>query len=118
MKETGSQKAYDKVFAHVRHQLVDNVGAEKLISLYKIYTEELHDEDPVSSAQKLSDRLVRDFHASLTTTKLSNKQGVIIYNKVLTTEEACRRANFDRNGLKEAAHYLRNVLLDTKRMIN
>ena len=38
IKEHGSKTAYGKVHNYVQHHLVDNVGADKLHLLYKMYT--------------------------------------------------------------------------------
>jgi len=115
ISEHGSMTAYGTIREYVKRHLVDNVGAEKLQSLYKMYTESLNEEDPTSSAQRLCETLMQDFHASLTISKFSNKQGVIIHNRVLTSDEACKRVNFDNNGLTEAAHYLRIVILGARK---
>ena len=50
----------------------------------------------------------------LKTCKSSNKDGLIIHNHHLTADAAIRRANFDDNGIKEAAFYLRSLILPSK----
>jgi hypothetical protein len=112
--KTQTSPVYVKVKTFVQEHIVDNEGSRRLQGLLVVYTEDFESTDPLSSAQKLSERLQKEF-SCIITTKLSNKQG-ILYNKVLSTETASRRANFDLNGLKEVAHYIRELIISTNRV--
>ena len=108
------EQALAAVKSHVQETLIDNQGAEKLASLLQRYTDALGYDETAYSAQKLCDRLLKDFPGALKTYKRTNKEGLVLYNHLLETEVAYRRANFDPHSLKEAAFYLRKCILSSK----
>ena len=55
-------------------------------------------------------RLFKTFPDQLKQCKLSNKQGIIIYNNTLSEDTANRRAMFDHTLIVEAAFYLRGLI--------
>lgn len=64
---------------------------------------------PDSSAQKLCDRLFKEFDSL--TSRLSSKHGTVLHNKALASGTAIGQANFDKNSLKEAVFHLRKVIV-------
>ena len=117
-KEKTPQVSHQVVFAivksYVKQTLVDIQGSEKLLSLHKRYIDALGIKDTSYKSQNLCDKLLKEFAGVLKTCKSSNKDGLIIHNHHLTAEAAIRRANFDDNGIKEAAFYLRSFILSSK----
>jgi hypothetical protein len=108
------EKAIDSIKLHVQQTLIDNEGAEKLTSLFARYIGIIGTDDTSYTSQKLCERLLNAFPVVLSTCKHTNKEGVIVHHHSLGTDNAIKRANFDDNSLKEAAFYLRNLILVSK----
>ena len=112
--QVSHQVAFEIVKSYVKQTLVDIQGSEKLLSLHKRYIDALGIKDTSYKSQNLCDKLLKEFAGVLKTCKSSNKDGLIIHNHHLRAEAAIRRANFDDNGIKEAALYLRSLILRWK----
>ena len=62
-------------------------------------------------AQTLGEKILREYPKYLCSCKLTNKQGIVIYNASISKETAIRRAQKDDQSIKEAAMYLRSKIL-------
>lgn len=107
---TSHQKAFDILKIHIVETLIDLEGAELLTSLHARYLRDLADEHSTYSAASLCDKIIQAFPDQLKQCKLSNKQGIIIYNNTLSEDAANRRAMFDHTIIVEAAFYLRGLI--------
>ena len=90
--------------------MITNQGAELLTSLHKIYMENLKPMDSTYAAQTLCEKISREYPSQLKTFKPNNRQGVIVYNALLSQDSAVKRANCDENSVKEAAFHLRTIM--------
>ena len=104
----------EKINDYVKKTLIDNLGAEKFTSLLERYTDIVGAVETSYTAQKLSEKLLKDFPYLLKTCKRSNKEGVVVYNHLLESDDAYKRAIFDVHSLKEAAFYLRKLILSSE----
>ena len=109
-KSQAHNSAFERLQFHIQETLVDNEGAEFLISLHKHYVSHLDIDDSTYSAQSLCQKILKSF-PTLQQTKENNKSGIIIFNRSLSSESAIRRANFDEHNLKETALYLRSLVI-------
>jgi len=107
------QRAIEGVKSHVQRTLIDIQGAEKLTTLFERYTDLLGTDETPYTAQKLCEKLLKEFPDVLKTCKRSNKDGVVLFNYMLDSDNAYRRANFDVHSVKEAAFYLRKQILSS-----
>lgn len=113
-EQTDHRKAIDCIKSYVQQTLVDIEGAEKLQSLFKRYTDTLGSEDTSYTANKLCDRLINDFGCLLKICKRSNKEGIVLYNHLISPDIALKRADFDEKSLKETAFYIRKQILSSE----
>ena len=84
-------------------------GAELLTSLHERYMNCLC--ESTYAAQTLGEKILREYPKYLCSCKLTNKQGIVIYNASIRKETAIRRAQMDDQSIKEAAMYLRSKIL-------
>ena len=59
----------------------------------------------------LEKKILREYPKYLCSWKLTNKQGIVIYNASISKEMAIRRAEMDDQSIKEAAMYLSSKIL-------
>ena len=114
IKPSAHEEAIEKIKDYVQKTLIDNLGAEKLTSLFERYTDIVGTVETSYTAQKLSEKLLKDFPYLLKTCKRSNKEGVVVYNHLLESDDAYKRAIFVVHSLKEAAFYLRKLILSSE----
>ncbi len=114
-KTSRHDEAFEGLKSYICVTLVENEGAELLTSLHTRYMNNLDSENSNYSAQTLCEKILKEFPDKLRKTKTSNRKGIVIYNSQLTEETAIRRADFDQYSIKEAAFYLRTLIM---RMIN
>ena len=112
-ERTLHEDAINETKLYVQETLVENEGAEKLQSIFQRYLDALGTKETPYTAQKLCEKLLKEFPDSLKTCKKTNKEGLILYNHLLENEQAIRRANFDENNLKETSFYLRKLILSS-----
>ena len=70
---------------------------------------------PMDAAQTLCEKISREYPSQLKTFKPNNRQGVIVYNALLSQDSAVKRANCDENSVKEAAFHLRTIIMEMQR---
>lgn len=106
--------AFQELQSHINEKLVQVPGAEALKSLHLKYLQYLGDEQANYSAQSLQAK-IRDSFPMLKIAKASNKQGSVIHNQALSSEDAIGIAFCDGHKIKETALYLRSLILEAMR---
>ena len=101
--------AFNKLKEHIQLSLVDEPGAELLTSLHSRYLNLLG--ESTYSAQRLSEKILKDYPDELRSCKISNKQGIVIHNASIDRATAIRRAYVDDHSVIETAMYLRKKIL-------
>jgi len=89
-------KAFGKTIDFVKENIIAPGKAQKLTSIHSrhcVYLSEEGIEDPTYSSQKLVDKLMTHFGTALKTTKSYNKQGIILYSSIISSDEAVAFAN-------------------------
>lgn len=102
--------AFSELETHIQQNIVQTAGAESLKSLHERYKQHLEEEGSTYSAQSLQTKILSRF-PSLKVSKLSNKQGAVIHHDKLSPDEAAGIAFCDVHKIKQAALYLRSLIL-------
>ena len=101
-------EALEKVKEYIRIHLIDQQGAQLLTQLHEIYMENIMDSSYKS--QTLLKKILKEYPDQLSSCKESNKQGIIVYSKSLTSEKAIKIINLDENNFEETAMKLRSEI--------
>lgn len=111
-KSQSHTAAFDELKTFIQKHLVESPGAKPLTLLHQMNISHLKDDESTYTAQSLQEKVLKSF-PSLQVTKVSNTQGVVIYNEALSAGDAVSLAYYNGSKIKKTALYLRSIIMQT-----